>query len=71
MTVADELTTKAHYFYALARATSNLGTKDRLVRLGDDYLKQAHELKHAEAFTPPPEARTNFGQASGDPPDTL
>ena len=71
MTVADELMTKARYFYALARATLDPGIKNRLFRLADDYLKQAHELKHAETFTPSPKPGTNFGQASNDPPDTL
>jgi len=48
MTVADELTSKARHFYALARATLNPDTKGRLLRLADDYFKQAHELRRAK-----------------------
>ena len=49
MTVADELATRARHFYALARKALDPSTKDRLVRLADDYLKQAQELRQSFA----------------------
>ena len=63
--------TKARYFYAFGRGTMNLSTKDRLFRLADDYLKQAYELRHAEAFAASPNSGTNFRQAGNDPPDIV
>ena len=45
MSASDELTTRAHYFYVLARVTLDPSTKDRLVKLAEDYLKQAEELR--------------------------
>jgi cellobiose-specific phosphotransferase system component IIA len=51
MTTADELINKAHHFYALALGALNPSTKRRLDRLGDDYLRQAHELKRELIFT--------------------
>jgi len=71
MTVADELATRARHFYALARKALDPSTKDRLVRLADDYLKQAHELRQANTFTPIPQINTSFKRPGNKPPDTL
>jgi hypothetical protein len=47
--VADALAARGHYFYALARRTSNPSTRDHLLRLASDYFEQAHEFRHAKA----------------------
>ena len=45
MSVADELSSKACHFYALAHATANPNAKHLLLRLAYDYFKQSQELK--------------------------
>lgn len=45
MATADDLMTSAQRFYALARTASNPTTKLQLVSLGDDYFRQANELR--------------------------
>jgi hypothetical protein len=44
MPVVEELLTKARHFHVLARKTSDPVTKERLLRLGEDYLAQADQL---------------------------
>jgi hypothetical protein len=48
MATADDLMTSAQRFYLLARVASNAATKLQLVNLGDDYFRQANELRHEE-----------------------
>jgi hypothetical protein len=45
MAIADDLMASAQRFYALARVASNTTTKLQLVSLGDDYFRQANELR--------------------------
>lgn len=49
MATADDLMTKAQRFYTLARVASNPATKLQLVNLGDDYFRQANELRREHA----------------------
>lgn len=46
MPIVEELLTKARHFHVLARKTSDPVTKERLLRLGEDYLAQADQLKN-------------------------
>jgi DnaJ-domain-containing protein 1 len=48
MATADDLMISAQRFYRLARVASNAATKLQLVNLGDDYFRQADELRHEE-----------------------
>jgi hypothetical protein len=48
MAIADDLRTSAQRFYALARKASDHATKLQLVALGDDYLRQANELRREQ-----------------------
>lgn len=48
MATADDLMTSAQRFYALARTASDPTTKLQLVSLGDDYFRQANELRHEQ-----------------------
>jgi len=48
MATADDLMTSAHRFYALVRVASDPTTKLQLVSLGDDYFRQADELRHEQ-----------------------
>jgi len=50
MAIADDLMTSAQRFYALARVASNATTKLRLVCLGDDYYRQANELRQISSL---------------------
>jgi hypothetical protein len=45
MPIVEELLGKASHFHVLARKTSDPVTKERLLRLGEDYLAQAGQLK--------------------------
>ena len=45
MPIVEELLGKAGHFHVLARKTSDPVTKERLLRLGEDYLAQAGQLK--------------------------
>ena len=51
MATADDLMTSAQRFYLLARVATNAATKLQLVNLGDDYFRQANELRHEEKRT--------------------
>jgi len=48
MATADDLMTSAQRFYRLARVATDAATKLRLVNLGDDYFRQANELRQEE-----------------------
>ena len=48
MAIADDLRTSAQRFYALARNASDHATRLQLVALGDDYLRQANELRREQ-----------------------
>ncbi len=50
MLSAEELLNLARDCYAQARLTSNRLAKAELKVMGDDYLKQAEELKHTHAI---------------------
>ena len=50
MAIADDLMTSAQRFYALARVASNATTKLQLVCLGDDYYRQANELRQISSL---------------------
>ncbi len=52
MATADDLMTSAQRFYLLARVAANTATKLQLVNLGDDYFRQANELKREEKQIP-------------------
>jgi hypothetical protein len=45
MAKVDELRQMAHEVYARARASLDPSTKQELLSLADDYLKQAEELR--------------------------
>jgi hypothetical protein len=49
MATVDELREKAHEAYARARASLDPSTKQELLNLADDYLKQAHR-RHCAGF---------------------
>jgi hypothetical protein len=51
MATADDLMTSVQRFYLLARVATNAATKLQLVNLGDDYFRQANELRHEEKRT--------------------
>jgi hypothetical protein len=48
MAIADDLLSSAQRFYALACAASDPTTKRQLISLGDDYSRQAGELRHEQ-----------------------
>lgn len=48
MATADDLLISAQRFYRLARVATDAATKLQLIRLGDDYFRQANELRHEE-----------------------
>jgi len=48
MATADDLMTSAQRFHRLARVATDAATKLRLVNLGDDYFRQANELRQEE-----------------------
>jgi hypothetical protein len=50
MATADDLMTSAQRFYALARVASNTTTKLQLVCLGDDYFRQANEMRQISSL---------------------
>jgi len=52
MATADDLMASAQRFYLLARVATNAATKLQLVNLGDDYFRQANELRHEEKQMP-------------------
>jgi hypothetical protein len=45
MATVDELRGMAHDAYTRARTSIDLSTKQKLTKSGDDYLKQAEELR--------------------------
>ena len=47
MATVDEFREIAHEAYARARASLDPSTKQELLNLADDYLKQAEELRRA------------------------
>ena len=49
----DELLGMAHDAYARARASPDASTKQKLMRLADDYLKQAKDMRRAHVILPP------------------
>jgi len=51
MSIADDLMISAQRFYALARVASNATTKLQLVSLGDDYFRQANELRQEQMIS--------------------
>jgi hypothetical protein len=51
MATADDLMTSAQRFYALARVATNPVTKLQLVSLGDDYFRQAKEMRHEQMIS--------------------
>ena len=65
MSLPDELMAGASRFYDLARATTNLTTKLRLVRLADDYLRQAEELKNNQFHLLQTASRSFLGKVAG------
>jgi hypothetical protein len=48
MATADDLMSSAQRFCRLARVATNAATKVQLVSLGDDYFRQADELRYEE-----------------------
>ena len=48
MATADDLVISAQRFYKLARVATDAATKLQLVNLGDDYFRQANELRQEE-----------------------
>ena len=50
MATAVELREMAHEIYARARASLDPSTKQRLLDLADDYLKQADELRRGDVI---------------------
>jgi len=48
MAIADDLMISAQRFYRLARVATDAATKLQLVNLGDDYFRQANELRQEE-----------------------
>jgi len=48
MATADDLMISAQRFYKLARVATDAATKLQLVNLGDDYFRQANELRQEE-----------------------
>jgi len=48
MATADDLMISAQRFYRLARVATDTATKLQLVNLGDDYFRQANELRQEE-----------------------
>ena len=51
MATADDLMASAERFYQLAGIATNVATKLQLVNLGNDYFRQANELRHDEKRT--------------------
>ena len=49
----DELLGMAHDAYARARASPDASTKQKLMRLADDYLKQAKDMRRRHVILPP------------------
>ena len=56
METTDDLLIGARKFYYLARVAANPTTKLQLVALGDDYFRQAYELKHEQMIGPWPQS---------------
>jgi Holliday junction resolvase-like predicted endonuclease len=50
MATSVELREMAHEVYARARASLDPSIKQQLLRLADDYLKQADELRRADVI---------------------
>ena len=50
MATVDELLGMAHDAYAQARESLDPVAKCKLMRLADDYLKQANEMRRARVF---------------------
>jgi hypothetical protein len=48
MTTADDLRASAQRFHELARVAFNPATKLQLICLGDDYFRQADEIKREQ-----------------------
>jgi len=48
----DELLGMAHDAYARARASPDASTKQKLMRLADDYLKQAKDMRRRHVILP-------------------
>jgi len=60
MVTVDELREMAHEVYARARASLDPTIKRELMKLGDDYLKKAEELRRShviQAAFPKPDAK--------------
>ena len=69
MSVAYELNTKARRFYSLALGQVDPSTKERLIKLADDYLKEAYGLRHKKPSLAKSLAvfvRTAVDRADGD-----
>jgi hypothetical protein len=48
MSTVTELWAKAHETYAKARASVDAATRNDLLRLADDYLKQAEDIRREQ-----------------------